>query len=68
MDHLEWNTGIVTNTNSFFGLRVNGANDTSRYLYQISTYATTKDGYVVPFSSAAGFLDSGMGFLSLEKG
>jgi len=60
--------GTVTKgTNNFFGLHVDDVSDTSHYLYQVGVYKTLKDGYVATFSGKTGFLDSGVGFLSIEK-
>ena len=54
-------------TNNFFGLHVNGEGDTSHYLFQISTYHASQDGWVATFAAATGFLDSGLGFLYDQK-
>lgn len=63
--------GIVAapgNTNNYFGLHVNGQNDTNHYAGQTGVYKAARDGWVATFSSASGFLDSGKGFVSLMKG
>ena len=59
--------GIVTNTNNFFGLHVNGKRDIYHYVYQVSTYLSQQDGWVATFGQQTGFLDSGYNFLLVEK-
>jgi hypothetical protein len=54
-------------TSNYFGLQVNNGDDIYHYIYQISTYMTARDGWVATFSTATGFLDSGLNFVMLEK-
>ena len=67
-----WGTrGIIMppgNTNNFFGLHVNSKDDIHHFAGQTDVYVTEKDGPVAVFSSASGFLDSGMGFAKNMKG
>ena len=56
------------NSNNYFGLHVNGPNDRSHFSNQTGVYKASSDGYVATFSPESGFLDSGMGFSSLESG
>jgi RHS repeat-associated protein len=60
--------GIFKDTNNWFGLHVNGENDTNHYANQTGTHKATKDGWVAEFAAETGFYDSGMGFTSTRAG
>jgi hypothetical protein len=65
-----WGTaGIVLSTNNFFGLHVAGKDDTEHFAGQTGVYETSgkPPAYVATFGKESGFLDSGMGFVGIEK-